>query len=53
MNKNNTWQSYTIGFSNLTENQKQLIEKKLDNLVKELEKENIITEALTSDGGEF
>lgn len=52
--KKNTWQNWSIGFSNLTEEQQKIIETKLEFMKHDLEKfHNITVEALESDSGEF
>ncbi len=50
----NTWHSWTIGFSNLTEEQIKIVCDKLSDLEVEFDKGHGITvEAITNDSGEF
>ena len=50
----NKWQSWTIGFSNLTEEQIKIVSDKLSDLEVEFDKGHGITiETITIDSGEF
>ena len=47
------WTTYTIGFSELTTEQENLIEAKFKEFTSELNKVGIVEEAFTTDSGEF
>jgi hypothetical protein len=51
---NRTWQTITVGFSNLTEQQKELLLERINATVSKFETETDSTcEAVTTDSGEF